>query len=125
MKKEYLFIIVALVLLGLGVLYSSKKASTVSDQELVSSEGNRVVYTDSGFSPQTLTVKVGTTVTFRNESESQMWVGSDPHPLHTHHPDFDQLGDERTYSFTFTKTGNYHYHNHLDPSHVGTVMVAQ
>src|SRR5689334_16170885 len=46
---------------------------------------------ENGFAPNTVTVKVGTTVSFVNESGSPMWVGSDPHPAHSILPSFDQL----------------------------------
>lgn len=123
MKKEYLIVVVALVLLGIGAFFSSRSMSDRGDQEPVKTEGNNVVYTNSGFSPQILKVDVGSTVTFTNQSDNQMWVASDPHPVHTHHPAFDQLGDGNTYSFTFTEVGTYRYHNHLVPSDVGTIVV--
>ena len=122
-KKEYLIIVVALIILGIGAFFSSRNMSGGDDQGSVSSEGNNVVYTNSGFSPQTLTVGVGTTIVFTNQSDNQMWVASDPHPVHTNHPAFDQVGDEDTYSFTFTEIGTYNYHNHLIPSNVGMIIV--
>ena len=83
--------------------------------------------TDSGFAPSP-TVKVGTTVTFVNESSGQMWVASDPHPIHTLLPGFDQkasVGKGGTYEYTFVKVGTWTYHNHMNPSTKGTVVVVQ
>lgn len=122
MKKEYIVIVVALALLGIGAFFSSRSRSDVDDRLSVKTEGN-VVYTNSGFSPGTLIVDVGTTVTFTNESDNPMWVASDPHPVHTHHSGFDQLNDGNEYSFTFTEEGIYRYHDHLVPSHVGSIIV--
>ncbi len=81
-------------------------------------------YTDGAFSPANVTVKSGTVVKFKNtSSSSSMWVGSDPHPTHTMHSEFDQLkaGDE--YSFTFTKKGSWGYHNHIRANARGIITV--
>lgn len=83
-------------------------------------------YTDSGFTPKTVTVKLGDTVTWTNKSGKAMWVASAPHPVHTDLPGFDQLksvGKGDTYSYTFTKVGSWKYHNHLGPTDTGTVVV--
>ena len=99
-----------------------------------------VRYGDTGFSPASVTIPMGGTVTFVNESSSKMWVASAMHPDHTaysgtslsqHCPDttktaFDQCASgERgaTYSFTFTKTGTWKYHNHVDATKFGSVVV--
>lgn len=85
-----------------------------------------VDYTDSGFTPKSITVKVGTTVTWTNKASDKMWVASAPHPTHTDLPGFDQLGSvakDGTYSYTFKKVGNWKYHNHLDPKDYGIVVV--
>ncbi|MCX6793921.1 MAG: cupredoxin domain-containing protein [Candidatus Gottesmanbacteria bacterium] len=87
-----------------------------------------VTFTDKGFSPSPVTVKVGTTITFVNESSSGMWIASDPHPTHTLLPGFDELasvGKSGTYEYTFTKVGTWTYHNHLTPTVKGTVIVAK
>lgn len=85
-----------------------------------------VTYTDSGFSPNNLTVKNGQTVTFKNESSSEMWVASAPHPTHTDYPEFDakkSYANGQSYTFTFTKAGTWKYHNHKNPSKFGSVTV--
>lgn len=85
-----------------------------------------ITLTDSGYSPQLITVKIGEVVTFTNNSSESMWVASDPHPTHTDYDGFDArkaMSKGQTYSFTFNKTGHWGYHNHLDPSQVGTVIV--
>ena len=85
-----------------------------------------VTYTDNGFSPSTLTVPNGATVQFKNNASDSVWVASNPHPTHTDYPGFDALrnyGPGETYSFTFTKSGSWGYHNHLNPSEGGTIDV--
>ncbi len=99
-----------------------------------------VTLTDQGFAPKSVTIKKGQTVTWVNESAQDMWVASNVHPIHSayngttmqqHCPDaanssFDAchgFSKGSTYSFTFDKTGTWGYHNHLDPSQTGTVVV--
>lgn len=95
--------------------------------------------TARGFSPATLTVKKGTTVTFINDTTESMWVGSDQHPSHTgyagtskneHCPDtagvaFDQCAVGNSYSFTFNKVGTWGYHNHTNAGFKGAVTVTE
>jgi len=134
-KKEYLFIVlvVFIALAGFVVLNRNKSSvdsnvSTIGTQPSAgvvnkNSEENTVVYTNSGFVPNSLTVTTGIKVTFIDQSDNTMWVGSDPHPVHTDYSAFDQLKTGDSYSFTFTETGNYNYHNHMFPTHTGVVIV--
>lgn len=92
------------------------------------SSGSSVSYTDSGFTPATLTVKVGTAVTFTNDSTKSMWVASAVHPTHQVLPGFDELTSVAkggTYTYTFAKVGTWKYHNHVGPSDVGAVVVTE
>lgn len=99
-----------------------------------------IMYTDNGFAPNSITIKKGTKVTFVNQSQLKMWIGSDNHPDHTgysgtdksvHCPDttgtaFDQCASVNTggsYSFTFNKTGTWGYHNHAAREDEGTIIV--
>lgn len=95
-----------------------------------------VTYNGSSFSPSTVTIAKGGTVTFTSSSGS-MWVASNPHPSHEgysgttrsqHCPDvagtaFDQCAPGTSYSFVFQKSGSWGYHNHLNASMSGTVIV--
>ena len=99
-----------------------------------------IVYNDEGFSPSSVTIPLGTTVTFVNQSTNDMWVASAMHPTHIiysgtslsqHCPDtdnstFDECqGDApgSSFSFTFTKEGTWNYHDHLTTPRFGTVIV--
>jgi len=99
-----------------------------------------VSYTGSGFTPASITVAVGDTVTFINDSGSNMWVASILHPSHKvyggttlsqHCADgsdnsaFDQCETGNSYSFTFDKIGNWKYHNHIRAGIIGTVVVVE
>lgn len=133
MKKEYLIILVILLVAGVGFFALKGNKRNNSSQEVVqetsearsgeSVEENTVIYTELGFSPNNLTVEKGTTVTFVNNSGKPMWVASDPHPVHTDHSAFDQLSGGKEYSFTFGDPGSYRYHNHLVPTDTGVAIV--
>lgn len=87
-----------------------------------------VQYTDSGFTPNTITVKQGTTVRFTNQSSSGMRVASAVHPTHQLLSGFDQLQSVSkggTYDYTFAKVGTWKYHNHVNATDIGTVVVTQ
>ena len=88
--------------------------------------GNVVKFTGTAFEPSTLTIKAGDTVTFENKSGDDFWPASNVHPTHLLYPGFDAkkpILDGGSYSFTFTKTGSWGYHNHLTPDIQGTIVV--
>lgn len=85
-----------------------------------------VEYSGQGFSPDSVTIKSGTTVTWVNKGSDPMWVASAPHPVHTNLSGFDALKGTPaggSYSYTFTKVGKWGYHNHLAPGKTGEVVV--
>ncbi len=85
-----------------------------------------ISYTNNCYSPGSITIKKGDTVQFTNNSSRDMWPASDSHPSHTIYPEFDassSIGAGGVYSFTFTKTGSWDYHDHLKPSCRGIVIV--
>jgi plastocyanin len=99
-----------------------------------------ITYTNAGYSPSSLTINVGDTVTWKNESSGGDWVGSANHPSHTvysgttlqqHCPDpnntaFDECKADNpgdSWSFTFTKAGSWGYHNHVNASKFGKIVV--
>ncbi len=86
---------------------------------------NAVTLTSSGYSPATLTIKAGESVTWTNKSGEDATVNSDPHPTHTAYPPLN-LGsfvDGQSLSLSFPKTGTYGYHDHLNPSLRGIIIV--
>ena len=100
-----------------------------------------VTYTDSGFSPSSVTIKKGGTVKFVDQRNGSMWIGSAPHPAHTGYDGtsrtthcapgytgpapFDQCSPGASYSFTFDKVGTWPYHDHMNSSSFGKVVVVE
>lgn len=101
---------------------------------------NIITYSDKGYSPSLLTIKTGDTVIFKNQSAQNMWTASAMHPAHIlysgtslseHCPDttntsFDACKGTlpgESWSFTFSKTGTWPYHDHLHPTLFGKIVV--
>lgn len=86
---------------------------------------NEVVLSAEGFGPQTLNIKTGESVTWKNGSGGTATVNSDPHPIHTNYPPLNlgRFNDGETLTLIFDKPGNYGYHNHLNPSQTGKIIV--
>lgn len=87
-----------------------------------------VAYTNSGFSPNRLTLTpTCRTVTFVNQTSRNMWVASDPHPTHTGFPAFDAdrgMLPGESYTFTFPAGARtYNYHDHLNAASRGAIVV--
>jgi len=130
MKNGKLIIIIVIVLtLGAIVYFLPSKSSDNTNNTLnqvATQSKDTITHTDSGFSPSTITIKQGGTVTFENQSSGSMWVASSVHPTHQDYPAFDQLkgvGKGGTYSFVFDKKGSWRFHNHLNALRVGIVVV--
>ena len=160
MNAKTIWIIVAvIVVLGLGAWWLSSMNATApvateetpevagADNEFVddskdgAAQAVTITYTNEGFSPSTVTIKKGQSVTFVNKGTQEMWIGSDEHPTHTGYDGtnkdshcasdytgekpLDQCGVGASYTFTFTKAGTWGYHNHKEDDDHGTVIVTE
>lgn len=85
-----------------------------------------VSITSSGFSPASVSIKVGQAVTWTNNDTTVRQPAVDPHPAHSNLSGFDSapgLAPGQTYSYTFMKAGTWTYHDHLFLFRTGTVVV--
>jgi plastocyanin len=102
--------------------------------------GNVIEMTSSGFSPKTLNISKGDTVTWINKDTTPHWPASAMHPTHTVYPGsniekcgtseqgniFDAcrgLAQGESYSFTFNEVGSWGYHDHLNSNLFGKIVV--
>lgn len=84
-----------------------------------------VEVTDNGFSPASLTIKKGTKVMWLNKTDRMVTVNSDLHPIHNLYPKLN-LGSfitSKTVQLIFDEAGTYTYHNHLNASMTGSIIV--
>jgi len=88
-----------------------------------------VTFSDSGVSPATVTIKSGQAVKWVNSSSATIQVASDPHPTHTDNRELTNgqstvaLSPGASATVTLVKMGSWGYHNHLNPSVRGKVVV--
>lgn len=142
MKKAVIIIgIIVLILAGAGIGYamthkkktvttvtttpSSSTNTTTPATDSTSTQATVITYSDNGFSPATITVKNGDTVTIKNTSDHTMQFDSDPHPAHTTNTELnvEKVSAGGSQTFVVKRTGTFGYHNHLDPSETGTIIV--
>ncbi len=84
-----------------------------------------IAYSDSGFAPASINAKVGQEVVFKNNSTKELQVNSAPHPAHTLYQELNigEISEGESKSTTFAKAGSYKYHNHLNASEYGSIVV--
>ena len=112
-----LIIISLIAVVSLSACSSGNGASsTMTSSQPVS--GNSITLANFAFSPPTLTVKVGTTVTWTNNDGTTHIVTSDTGVFNS-----GNLATNATFSFTFNSAGTFAYHCSIHPSMTGRVIV--
>ena len=124
--KQILILIAVVVVVGGGAWWIFGQTSSEEQRPAPTPKEVIVRATDSGYEPGSLSVGVGTTVTFVNETSRAVQTASDVHPIHLILPEFDALrgfAPGESYSFTFQSAGTWRYHDHLRSQHTGVVIV--
>lgn len=133
-QKTLVFVLIFLILCLLAFGLFKKKAvapqidnapseNAQVQQTLI--EKNMVLISPNGFEPKVLRIKKGEDVIWMNATQKNANVSSDNHPDHTLFP-FLNVGNikkETSASVVFKEAGTFTYHNHLNPSQTGTVIV--
>jgi plastocyanin len=96
----------------------SSSSSASSDS---ASQGSSVAIQDMNFSPATLTVKKGTTVTWTNKDSVAHTVTVDSGAG----PNSGNLDSGKTYSYTFDTAGTFNYHCQYHSNMVAKVVVTE
>ena len=131
MKKIVIPLLVAVFVTGAIVfIRENPNGSTrtndlsVSENENMKSPGlNEVIIKDFSFSPKTLKVKKGTTVTWTNRDSAGHDIMPDS-PSDAFKPS-QLLSNGESYSFTFEKPGVYEYYCSPHPYMKGTIEVTE
>ncbi|MDP1709596.1 MAG: hypothetical protein Q8L21_01785 [Candidatus Komeilibacteria bacterium] len=93
-----------------------------------------------GYTPKSVTIAKGESVTFKNNSGIKFWPASAMHPTHQVYPGSDiakcgtseepklfdscrGLDTGATWTFKFDEIGTWNYHDHLSPEFFGKVVV--
>lgn len=125
MQKPIVFLLIATILV-LGLLYftlpKSPKKTTPTPTPIQRTE---VILNQNGFTPATLTIKKGQAVRWVNQSGRDATVNSDPHPTHNLNRflNLGQFPSGNSVQAIFNTGGKFDYHNHLNPSQKGSIVV--
>jgi plastocyanin len=113
-------LILACVVAGCSSYQAPATPATVTTR-VPTGEASTVNIKDFAFSPSTLMVKTGTTVTWVNLDAAPHKIASDsgsPVAFSS-----DSLSTGASYRFTFSQPGTFTYHCSIHPSMKGTVIV--
>jgi plastocyanin len=126
MNKKLLYLIIGLVIIvvGLGAYFIINNNGTSTDKNTTNTSGqsttpetaNTVIIKDFAFSPSSLTVKKGTTVTWKNEDSMAHTVKADTF-------ESQNIATGGTFQATFNTKGTFSYICSIHPSMKGTVIV--
>ena len=117
-----LVMILALGLVACGAKQPAASTTEPGAQPTSAPAGTaaEVKISNFAFDPSSLTVKVGTTVTWTNQDSA-------PHTITSDAGDWDsgQLSNGQSFSHTFDQAGTFAYHCSVHPSMTGTIVVTQ
>ena len=116
-----------------GMTGAANKPNAVGTEHVIE-------FTADGYAPNKLAIKNGDTVTWVNKTSTATWPASAKHPTHEAYPGssigkcgtaeeakiFDAcrgIKQNQSYSFTFNETGTWFYHDHLNPTKFGQIVV--
>ena len=102
--------------------FSGEPGEVVNDQPQV----YQIDINSDGFYPKSLKLRRGDYIQFVNKDTAKHWPASGPHPQHTALPGFDPkkaLATNEKFTFEFTKAGEWSFHDHLNPSFTGVIIV--
>ena len=97
---------------------SSGDATTSKTTASSTSSGNTVSIANFAFSPATLPIPAGTTVTWTNNDSTTHTVTSDNGVF-----DSGNLAPNATFSYTFSNAGTFAYHCSIHTSMTGKIVV--
>lgn len=117
---------------------SSASATSTASGKQASSMSAVVIYNGSTFSPASVTIAKGGTVTWM-DTTGTMWIASDPSSDNSGYDGttmaahcaqgyggaapFDACIPGTSFTFTFDTAGTWNYHDHLNSAAEGTVIV--
>jgi len=118
---------VAAILLAAGIVWWAPWHHTATKPSSTSPPAIAVIeITPSGFLPSTLSVNPNTNVVWVNEDVAPHLPAADPYPTHGSMPSLvpsRALGQHESYTFKVTHPETIHYHDDLQPTLTGTVVV--
>ncbi len=153
METKNLYIaglIAVFVMISLGYVWYEKPTPTPLKSVTLSGEGRvgtaddaeaydvLITFDGEKYTPREVTIQKGQRVRFQNDSDTLTWPASAIHPTHSLYPSHEEsdcLGSSfdacrglekgETWSYTFYELGEWRFHDHLNASKTGVVMVQE
>lgn len=131
MNKKYfiiagviILIILAGVFISAGLKRTTKSHYAVRMNTVLAKE-QLITLGKNGFTPNEITIKIGTAIRWKNVSGKPQTVNSDNYPTNQLHKElnFGVFNNNSTVMYIFTKTGTYGYHNQFHHEQEGKVIV--
>ena len=112
-------------LLKLSLIINLLFVGLVFTSELASAKTWTIEITSNGFNPSSMIIDGGDTITFKNFDTKSHDIESNPHPIHNQNLEMNlgiiSPGQEK--SVTLNGQGSYGYHDHLDSTKTGQIIV--
>lgn len=137
MNKRYIFgsigALILIILAAFVVWKVEKHPKPMSSQTLSVASMTHlpkeiiILLTKNGFTPNQVTVNIGTAVRWKNESGNVETVNSDNYPTNKLHKElnFGTFSNNFSVIYIFTKAGIYGYHNQFHHEQKGEIIVTQ
>lgn len=131
-KPKLLVLIIILILIAVALVVvlgrQNKPAPTTNAPAPQAVAESIVTLNSDGLNPQSIKVNKNSKVTWINQDQKPHQIASDPHPTNSQLPGLvsTTLTTGDSYSYVFTDSGTFTYHDHLDPlnsAFQGTVIV--
>lgn len=122
-NKKYIIIGLIVVVCSIAAIVFMSQRNN-SDYNSFSQEV--ITITKDGFSPNTITLHVGSSVRWVNESNTdKVSVNSDNYPDNKLYKELNlgQFNRESSVMHTFLAPGTYTYHNQFAPNQTGTIVI--
>jgi plastocyanin len=99
--------------------------NNTAEDESAPAASTTITYDGNNFVPASLRVAVGATITVINNSSRELDFASDPHPTHTNNSELNEgsIAPGESREFTVTEKGTWGFHDHLNASAQGTLIV--
>jgi plastocyanin len=127
-KGKTIFALVALVVFAGAVFLVTKLANNANKPPQPTAKSVPVAavrITKTGFEPSTLSVKQGTKIVWTNTDSGLHQVVANPYPKGTDLTSLKSeiLNNSQSYTYVANTTGNFGYHDQLQPTINGTLVV--
>lgn len=131
MIKRIVLGVFTLVVLAIIIIPQSPKknpsVTTLTTPTIKQLARHSINLTSKGFEPERISIKKGEVVVWVNKSGKEATVNSANHPTHKLFPvlNLGSFSNGSSVQARIYRVGEFRYHNHLNPSQTGTIVVTE